>query len=98
MPEKEEKPIVEGLVRLLIREALGNIAKPAERLAKRVARGVGLILAGIVVAVIGIAFVAIGAVKWMALLMPSWLAWLLVGIILVMLGITAASLTYLSRG
>ena len=49
----------------MLREALGGIAKPAERLAKRVARVVGLILAGIVISVLGIAFLAVGAVKWL---------------------------------
>ena len=98
MAEKEKHPIIEKFARLFLKEALSGFAKPAERLAKRVARGIGLILAGLVIAVLGIAFVAVGAVKWLALLMPGWLAWLLVGIILVLLGITVTSVTYSSRG
>lgn len=97
MSEKKST-IIERLARLFLKEALGGLAKPAERLAKRVARGIGLILAGIVIAVLGVTFVAVGAVKWLALLMPSWLAWLLVGIILLLLGITVTSVTYSSRG
>lgn len=95
MSEKKST-IIERLARLFLKEALGGLAKPAERLAKRVARGIGLILAGIVIAILGVAFVAVGAVKWLALLMPSWLAWLLVGIILLLLGITVTSVTYSS--
>lgn len=85
---------MERLARLVLREVLGGIAKPAERLAKRVARAVGLILAGVVISVLGIAFLAVGAVKWLAILMPSWLAWLLVGIILFLLGVAVTAITY----
>lgn len=85
---------MERLARLVLREALGGIAKPAERLAKRVARAVGLILAGVVISVLGIAFLAVGAVKWLAILMPVWLAWLLVGIILFLAGVAVTAITY----
>jgi hypothetical protein len=94
---EKKSAIIERLARLFLKEALGGIAKPAERLAKRVARAIGLILAGIVIAVLGVAFVAVGAVKWLALLMPSWLAWLLVGIILLLLGIAVTAVTYSNR-
>jgi len=94
LPEKEGSTLLERLARLVLREALGGIAKPAERLAKRVARAVGLILAGVVISVLGIAFLAIGAVKWLAILMPVWLAWLLVGIILFLAGVAVTAITY----
>ena len=96
MSEKEKAPLIERLARLVLREALSGIARPAEKLAKRVARAIGLILAGIVVSVLGIAFLAVGAVKWLAILMPSWLAWLLVGIILFLLGVAVTLITYTS--
>jgi hypothetical protein len=94
LPEKDSSSLLERLARLVLREALGGIAKPAERLAKRVARVVGLILAGIVISVLGIAFLAVGAVKWLAILMPSWLAWLMVGIILFLVGVIVTAITY----
>jgi hypothetical protein len=94
LPEKEGSTLLERLARLVLREALGGIAKPVERLAKRVARAVGLILAGVVISVLGIAFLAIGAVKWLAILMPVWLAWLLVGIILFLAGVAVTAITY----
>lgn len=94
MPEKEGSTLLERLARLVLREALGGIAKPVERLAKRVARAVGLILAGVVISVLGIAFLAIGAVKWLAILMPVWLAWLLVGIILFLAGVAVTAITF----
>jgi hypothetical protein len=94
LPEKETSNLFERLARLILREALGGIAKPVERLAKRVARAVGLILAGVVIAVLGIAFLAVGAVKWLAILMPAWLAWVLIGIILFLVGVTVTAVTF----
>jgi len=94
LPEKETSNMFERLARLILREALGGIAKPAERLAKRVARAVGLILAGVVISVLGIAFLAVGAVRWLAILMPAWLAWVLVGIILFLVGVTVTAVTF----
>jgi hypothetical protein len=94
LPEKETSSLFERLARLVLREALGGIAKPAERLAKRVARAVGLILAGVVISVLGIAFLAVGAVRWLAILMPTWLAWALVGIILFLVGVTVTAVTF----
>ena len=94
MPEKETSNLFERIARLVLREVLGGIAKPAERLAKRVARAVGLILAGVVISVLGIAFLAVGAVRWLAILMPAWLAWVLVGIILFLVGVTVTAVTY----
>jgi len=94
LPEKETSNWFERLARLVLREVLGGIAKPAERLAKRVARAVGLILAGVVISVLGIAFLAVGAVRWLAILMPAWLAWVLVGIILFLVGVTVTAVTF----
>ncbi|MGA2791481.1 MAG: hypothetical protein ABSF00_12040 [Candidatus Bathyarchaeia archaeon] len=94
MPEKETSTLFERLARLVLREVLGGIAKPAERLAKRVARAVGLILAGVVISVLGIAFLAVGAVRWLAILMPAWLAWVLVGLILFLVGLTVTAVTF----
>jgi len=94
LPEKETSNLFERLARLVLREVLGGIAKPAERLAKRVARAVGLILAGVVISVLGIAFLAVGAVRWLAILMPTWLAWVLVGIILFLVGVTVTAVTF----
>jgi hypothetical protein len=83
-------------VKLILREALGGVVKPAERFVKRLARLVGLILAGIVIALIGIGFVSVGAVKWLSALMPSWLAWIIVGIMLLLIGATVTATTFAS--
>lgn len=96
MTEKEKAPLIDRLARLFLREALSGIVKPVEKVAKRIARAVALILAGITICVLGIAFLAVGSVKWLAVLMPSWLAWIIVGIILLLLGLLVATLTYVS--
>jgi len=64
--------------------------KGAERFLKRMLRMVVMALAGVVIAVLGVAFLAVGAVKWFSILMPNWLAWAIVGVILLLLGIVLA--------
>ena len=70
----------------MLREVLGGAAKPVESFVKGLARAVGLILAGVIIAVLGVGFVAVGAVRWLGALMPPWLAWLIVGIVLMLIG------------
>jgi len=49
-----------------------------------------MVLAGVAIIVVGIAFLALGLVKWFANLMPSWLAWLIVGVVLFLIGLALA--------
>jgi len=93
LPEEERASFIDKILKLIIREALGGIAKPAERFAKRIARAVGLILGGIVLAILGVAFLSVGAVKWLSALMPNWLAWIIVGIILFLVGVIVTTST-----
>jgi hypothetical protein len=96
LPEAEKPTLAERLVKLILREALGGVVKPAERFVKRLARSVGLILAGIVIALIGVGFVSVGTVKWLSVLMPAWLAWVIVGIILLLIGATVTATSFAS--
>ena len=96
MAETEKTSFLDRFVKLIVREALGGIAKPAERFVKRIARAVGLILGGIVLTIIGVAFMSVGAVKWLSALMPAWLAWLIVGIVLFLVGIIVTTATFAS--
>jgi hypothetical protein len=50
-------------------------------------------LTGAIIAVLGVAFFAIGAVKWFSLVIPSWQAWVIVGIILLIVGAVLAGAT-----
>ena len=97
MSESNRSELVKKLVKFILREALGGAAKPVESFVKGLARAIGLILAGVVIAVIGIGFVAVGAVRWLTVLMPSWLAWVIVGIILLLLGFSITMTTLASR-
>jgi hypothetical protein len=96
LPEPEKPALAEKLVKLILREALGGVAKPVEHFVKRLVRSVALIMGGIVIAVIGIAFVAVGAVRWLSTLMPTWLAWAIVGIMLLLIGVTVTTTAYAS--
>jgi hypothetical protein len=96
LSESEKPTLVEKLVKLILREALSGVVKPAERFVKRLVRSVALILGGIVIALIGIAFVAVGAVRWLSILMPTWLAWAIVGIMLLLIGVTVTTTAYAS--
>ena len=79
MTEHEKPTIIERLAQGVMQQALGAVTKSAERFIKRAIRIVAMVLAGVAIVVVGIAFLALGLVKWFANLMPSWLAWLIVG-------------------
>jgi len=94
LPEKDKESLVETLARAIIQRTFGGLSRYAERFFKRVLRLAGLFVAGVVVALIGVAFLAVGVVKWLTALVPSWLAWLIVGIILLLLGIVLTLATF----
>jgi putative superfamily III holin-X len=96
LPEPEKPALAEKLVKLILREALSGVVKPVESFVKRLVRSIGLILGGIVIALIGIAFVSVGAVRWLSALMPTWLAWVIVGIMLLLIGVTVTSMAFAS--
>jgi uncharacterized membrane protein YidH (DUF202 family) len=79
-----------------VRQTFGGIAKSAERFVKRALRWASLALAGVVIVILAIAFLAVGTVKWFALLMPSWLAWFIVGMILLLIGLVLTLATLAS--
>jgi len=70
-----------------MQQALVGVRKSIERLIKRAIRLVAMVLAGVVIAVIGVGFSAFGIVKWLSNLMPGWLAWLIVGLFLLGMGV-----------
>jgi hypothetical protein len=96
LPEDEKPTFIERLVLLVLRRTLGGVVKSAERFVKRALRMVAMALAGVIIAVLGVAFLAVGAVKWFSILMPNWLAWAIVGIILLLVGIVLALATLIS--
>jgi hypothetical protein len=55
-----------------------------------------LYAAGLLIAIIGLIFLAIGVVKWLAMIVPSWLAWLIIGIIMLLLGVVFVLAAFLA--
>ena len=95
MSEGNKSSLVETLVRAFAQRTLGTITKYVEHVVKRTLRLVGLYATGIFIAFVGLVFWAIGVVKWLAMIVPSWLAWLIVGIVMLLIGVVivlAASL------
>jgi len=96
MPEREKSSLIETLMRGLMERALGGVNRYIDRIVKRLLRLAGLYIAGVVVILLGVAFVAVGVVKWLTLIIPNWLAWTLVGIILFLFGLVLALTAFLA--
>jgi hypothetical protein len=94
MPEDEKSSIIEALVRAIAQRALGFLNRYVDRAVKRALRMAGLYMAGLVIALIGIIFLATGIVKWLAMIIPSWLAWTIVGIVLLLWGMVLTLATF----
>jgi hypothetical protein len=87
LPDRNRSNFVERLIQLGLGRILDGVAKSAERFVKRALRMAVMALAGVTIAALGIAFLAVGAVKWFSILMPNWLAWSIVGFILLLIGV-----------
>jgi hypothetical protein len=96
LPERDKSTLVEKLTQPVFGRILAGVAERAERFVKRAVRMVVMALVAVTIAVLGMAFLAIGAVEWFSILMPSWLAWSVVGIILLLLGVVLGLATLIS--
>jgi hypothetical protein len=96
MPEDEKSSIFEVLLRAVAQRALGFLNRYVDRAVKRALRMAGLYMAGLVIALIGIIFLATGIVKWLAMMIPSWLAWIIVGIVLLLWGTVLTLATFVA--
>ncbi len=96
MPEDERPSIIEALVRAIAHRALGFLNRYVDRAVKRALRMAGLYVAGLVIALVGVIFLATGVVKWLAMLVPSWLAWIIVGIVLLLWGTVLTLATFVA--
>jgi uncharacterized membrane protein YidH (DUF202 family) len=96
MPEDEKPSIIEALVRAIAQRALGFLNRYVDRAVKRALRMAGLYMTGLVIALIGIIFLATGIVKWLAMIIPSWLAWTIVGIVLLLWGTVLTLATFVA--
>ena len=99
MPEQEKSTFLERIIMMIIRQSLGGVVKTIERFIKRTLRIAAMVLAGVVIAVLGVAFLAVGAVKWLSNIMPNSVAWAFVGIVLLLVGLLlAVPAVVVSRG
>jgi uncharacterized protein involved in cysteine biosynthesis len=96
MSETSKSSLLETIVRAVAQRAMGTVTKYVERVVRRVLRLAGLYVAGLLIAMIGFIFLAIGVVKWLATIVPSWLAWLIVGIIMLLLGVVFVLAAFLA--
>jgi hypothetical protein len=96
LPDRDKSTLAEKLTQVVIGRIVGGVAESARRFVKRAVRIVVLALVAVTMALLGIVFLAIGAVKWFSILMPSWLAWSVVGIILLLLGVVLGLATLIS--
>ena len=96
MPEDEKSSIFEVLLRAVAQRALGFLNRYVDRAVKRALRMAGLYMAGLVIALVGVVFLATGVVKWLAMIVPSWLAWIIVGIVLLLWGTVLTLATFVA--
>jgi uncharacterized protein involved in cysteine biosynthesis len=96
MSETSKSSLLETIVRAVAQRTMGTVTKYIERVVRRVLRLAGLYVAGLLIAIIGLIFLAIGVVKWLATIVPSWLAWLIVGIIMLLLGVVFVLAAFLA--
>jgi len=84
----EEKPTFwEKLLNAILRKTVDNLVDSFDHYSKRFVRTAGMILAGITIALLGIAIIAVGFIKWLALFLPPWLAWTITGTLLLIIGV-----------
>lgn len=84
----DEKSFVEKIFQEILRRTLGKLSESIERSIKRAIRLAAMAFGGIIIALLGLTFLTVGITKWLTLLMPNWLAWILVGIIILLAGIS----------
>lgn len=70
---------------------IGNLIESIENYSKKLVRTLALILGGVVIALLGILVIAVGVIKWLSQIMPPWLSWIVVGIVLLLIGVLLAA-------
>jgi hypothetical protein len=96
MSESSKSSLLETILRAVIQRTMGSVTKYVEGAIRRALRMAGLYVAGLLIAIIGVIFLAIGVVNWLAMIVPSWLAWLIVGIVMLLLGVVFVLAAFLA--
>jgi len=50
-----------------------------------------MILGGVIIALLGILVIAMGVIKLLSQIVPPWLSWIVVGIVLLLIGVLLAA-------
>ena len=96
MSESGKSSLLDTLIRAVAQRTMGTVTKYVQGVVRRVLRLAGLYATGLRIAIIGLIFLAIGVVKWLAMIVPSWLAWLMVGIVMFLLGVVFVLAAFLA--
>jgi hypothetical protein len=87
LSKEEEKPALwEKLLGMVLRKTVDNFVDSFDHYSKKFVRAAAMIFAVIAIAMLGIAVTAVGVAKRFALFLPEWLAWMIVGILLLVIG------------
>jgi len=87
LSKEHEKPtFTEKLLNVILRKTVDNFVDSFDRYSKKFVRAAAMILAGIAIAMLGIAVIAVGMAKGLAMFLPSWLAWIIVGALFMLIG------------
>jgi amino acid transporter len=93
MTEKQHRSvwsrIVERLLGPLLDEVEKTVRKRVDKYVQEITRTILIAMVGAVMLAGGLIFVLIGVTKGLSTIMPSWLAWGLIGIIMALIGIIA---------
>ena len=87
MSENEKPKFADRLVRSILRRVTDTLYESIDRYFKKFIRSLAMIVGGIAIALFGAIVVAIGIIKWLSNIMPAWLSWIIVGIVLLLVGI-----------
>jgi branched-subunit amino acid permease len=66
---------------------IGNLIESIEDYSKKLVRTLAMILGGVMIALLGILVIAVGVIKWLSQIVPPWLSWVVVGIVLLLIGV-----------
>ncbi len=86
---------VKAAVRDYLRDAENTLRKRLKRLL--VVSVVGLVLVALVVSFVGSAviFIAVGSLKYLSLFLPAWQAWIVMGVVSIVVGVLLLVVVFL---
>ena len=90
MAEDGKSSVIRKVIQEPIRRVLDSASSAVGQPIKHALRKVAILFGGILVALLGLTLLTIGIIKGLALFMPSWMSWILVGIIVLLAGLVLA--------